>query len=93
LIKGLLVSGAAVSLVRSSVPASGGEHLFSHLLDMRESIAGRIPVRNPFHSILRFAVKPQHIGFSNVLKIKSFSQNGSCINFDFQYSILFATGI
>jgi glycerol-1-phosphate dehydrogenase [NAD(P)+] len=43
LIKGLLVSGAAMTLAGSSAPASGGEHLFSHFLDMRESITGRIP--------------------------------------------------
>lgn len=43
LINGLLVSGAAMTLAGSSAPASGGEHLFSHFLDMRESITGRIP--------------------------------------------------
>jgi glycerol-1-phosphate dehydrogenase [NAD(P)+] len=43
LIKGLLVSGAAMTLAGSSAPASGGEHLFSHFLDMRESITGRSP--------------------------------------------------
>jgi glycerol-1-phosphate dehydrogenase [NAD(P)+] len=43
LTKGLLVSGAAMTLAGSSAPASGGEHLFSHFLDMRESITSRIP--------------------------------------------------
>ncbi|MGD9247800.1 MAG: iron-containing alcohol dehydrogenase [Desulfobacteraceae bacterium] len=43
LTKGLLVSGAAMTLAGSSAPASGGEHLFSHFLDMRESITGRVP--------------------------------------------------
>jgi glycerol-1-phosphate dehydrogenase [NAD(P)+] len=43
LLGGLLISGSAMSLAGSSAPASGGEHLFSHFLDMRESITGRIP--------------------------------------------------
>jgi glycerol-1-phosphate dehydrogenase [NAD(P)+] len=40
---GLLVSGAAMSLSGSSAPASGGEHLVSHFLDMREDLTGRTP--------------------------------------------------
>lgn len=43
LLKGLLISGCAMSVAGSSAPASGGEHLFSHFLDMRESITGRQP--------------------------------------------------
>jgi len=43
LLEGLLVSGTAMSLAGSSAPASGGEHLFSHFLDMREAISGRNP--------------------------------------------------
>ena len=43
LLRGLLVSGAAMSLAGSSAPASGGEHLVSHFLDMRETITGRVP--------------------------------------------------
>ena len=43
LLSALLVSGASMSLAGSSAPASGGEHLFSHFLDMRETITGRTP--------------------------------------------------
>lgn len=43
LFNGLLVSGVAMSLAGSSAPASGGEHLFSHFLDMRETVTGRVP--------------------------------------------------
>jgi glycerol-1-phosphate dehydrogenase [NAD(P)+] len=43
LFEGLLFSGVAMSLAGSSAPASGGEHLVSHFLDMRESITGRKP--------------------------------------------------
>jgi len=43
LFKGLLLSGVAMSLAGSSAPASGGEHLLSHFLDMRESITDREP--------------------------------------------------
>ena len=43
LFDGLLVSGVAMSLAGSSAPASGGEHLISHFLDMRESLTGRKP--------------------------------------------------
>ncbi|MDJ0913368.1 MAG: iron-containing alcohol dehydrogenase [Desulfobacterales bacterium] len=43
LLKALLVSGAAMSLAGSSAPASGGEHLFSHFLDMREFLTGKVP--------------------------------------------------
>ena len=32
-----------MSLAGSSSPASGGEHLLSHFLDMREPITGRVP--------------------------------------------------
>lgn len=43
LFHGLLISGAAMSLAGSSAPASGGEHLLSHFLDMREPLTGRTP--------------------------------------------------
>ena len=43
LFKGLLISGVAMSVAGSSAPASGGEHLFSHFLDMQEKITGRKP--------------------------------------------------
>jgi glycerol-1-phosphate dehydrogenase [NAD(P)+] len=43
LMKGLLTSGVAMSLAGSSAPASGGEHLFSHFLDMRADLTGRPP--------------------------------------------------
>ncbi len=43
LFEGLLVSGIAMALAGSSAPASGGEHLVSHFLDMREVITGRKP--------------------------------------------------
>jgi glycerol-1-phosphate dehydrogenase [NAD(P)+] len=43
LFDGLLFSGLAMSLAGSSAPASGGEHLISHFLDMRESRTGRKP--------------------------------------------------
>jgi glycerol-1-phosphate dehydrogenase [NAD(P)+] len=43
LMKGLLISGVAMSLAGSSAPASGGEHLFSHFLDMRADLTGRPP--------------------------------------------------
>ena len=43
LFDGLLFSGFAMSLAGSSAPASGGEHLISHFLDMRESRTGRKP--------------------------------------------------
>ncbi|MEW6267200.1 MAG: iron-containing alcohol dehydrogenase [Thermodesulfobacteriota bacterium] len=40
---GLLASGISMLLAGSSAPASGGEHLFSHFLDMREPLTGRTP--------------------------------------------------
>jgi glycerol-1-phosphate dehydrogenase [NAD(P)+] len=43
LLNGLLVSGVAMSVAGSSAPASGGEHLVSHFLDMRETFTGRRP--------------------------------------------------
>ena len=43
LFHGLLISGIAMTLAGSSAPASGGEHLVSHVLDMRESLTGRLP--------------------------------------------------
>ncbi len=43
LLNGLLISGIAMSVAGSSAPASGGEHLISHVLDMREVITGRQP--------------------------------------------------
>ncbi len=41
--KGLLISGVAMTLAGSSAPASGGEHLISHFLDMREGLSKRKP--------------------------------------------------
>ncbi len=43
LFEGLLYSGVAMSLAGSSAPASGGEHLISHFLDMRENLTGIEP--------------------------------------------------
>ncbi|MGW8193910.1 MAG: iron-containing alcohol dehydrogenase [Desulforhopalus sp.] len=43
LFNGLLLSGVAMSMAGSSAPASGGEHLLSHFLDMREPVSGREP--------------------------------------------------
>jgi len=43
LFEGLLFSGVAMSLAGSSAPASGGEHLISHFLDMRETLTGIKP--------------------------------------------------
>ncbi len=43
LFEGLLYSGVAMSLAGSSAPASGGEHLISHFLDMRENVTGVKP--------------------------------------------------
>ena len=43
LFKGLLISGVSMTLAGSSAPASGGEHLVSHFLDMREPLTGRVP--------------------------------------------------
>jgi len=43
LFEGLLFSGVAMSLAGSSAPASGGEHLISHFLDMREVLTGTKP--------------------------------------------------
>ena len=43
LFEGLLFSGVAMSLAGSSAPASGGEHLISHFLDMRETVTGVKP--------------------------------------------------
>jgi len=43
LFEGLLFSGIAMSLAGSSAPASGGEHLISHFLDMRASLTGKEP--------------------------------------------------
>ena len=43
LFQGLLLSGVSMSLAGSSAPASGGEHLVSHVLDMREKITGKRP--------------------------------------------------
>jgi glycerol-1-phosphate dehydrogenase [NAD(P)+] len=43
LFEGLLFSGVAMTLAGSSAPASGGEHLISHFLDMREAITGIEP--------------------------------------------------
>jgi glycerol-1-phosphate dehydrogenase [NAD(P)+] len=43
LFEGLLFSGVAMTLAGSSAPASGGEHLISHFLDMREILTGEKP--------------------------------------------------
>ena len=41
LFEALLLSGAAMTMAESSAPASGGEHLISHSLDMMSSLDGR----------------------------------------------------
>jgi glycerol-1-phosphate dehydrogenase [NAD(P)+] len=41
LAEALMYSGVSMVLAGSSAPASGGEHLISHTLDMRAAIAGR----------------------------------------------------
>jgi glycerol-1-phosphate dehydrogenase [NAD(P)+] len=43
LAEGLLLSGIAMALAGTSAPASGGEHLVSHYLDMSEAGWGRAP--------------------------------------------------
>jgi glycerol-1-phosphate dehydrogenase [NAD(P)+] len=40
LLNALLYSGIAMTIIGTSAPASGGEHLFSHTLDMMSSIDG-----------------------------------------------------
>jgi glycerol-1-phosphate dehydrogenase [NAD(P)+] len=40
LLQALLLSGISMVLAGSSAPASGAEHLFSHMLDMRRHVAG-----------------------------------------------------
>ena len=40
LFDGLLLTGVAMTMAGSSTPASGGEHLVSHALDMMESLDG-----------------------------------------------------
>ncbi|MHC4204085.1 MAG: iron-containing alcohol dehydrogenase [Planctomycetota bacterium] len=40
LLNALLYSGIAMTIIGTSAPASGGEHLFSHTLDMMTSIDG-----------------------------------------------------
>ncbi|MCX7002692.1 MAG: iron-containing alcohol dehydrogenase [bacterium] len=40
LLDALLYSGLAMTLIGSSAPASGGEHLFSHTLDMMSALDG-----------------------------------------------------
>ncbi len=40
LFEALLYSGLAMTLIGSSAPASGGEHLFSHTLDMMSAVDG-----------------------------------------------------
>lgn len=47
LIEAIAYSGISMVLAGSSAPASGGEHLISHALDMQEGLAGR-PLRD-FH--------------------------------------------
>lgn len=41
LIAGLILSGLSMAMAGSSSPASGGEHLISHIWDMRAMLAGR----------------------------------------------------
>jgi len=41
LVQALLLSGISMAVAGSSSPASGGEHLFSHLMDMRRHAQGR----------------------------------------------------
>ena len=43
LMKCLVLSGFSMTLAGSSSPASGGEHLISHYLDMKSYAAGKIP--------------------------------------------------
>ncbi len=40
LLEALLLSGVSMAVAGSSAPASGGEHLFSHLIDMRRHVTG-----------------------------------------------------
>ncbi len=42
LTEGLLYSGISMVIAGSSSPASGGEHLISHTLDMQADLAGRV---------------------------------------------------
>ena len=42
LFNALLYSGIAMTIIGTSAPASGGEHLFSHTLDMMSSIDGTL---------------------------------------------------
>jgi len=42
LFNALLYSGIAMTIIGTSAPASGGEHLFSHTLDMMSSIDGAL---------------------------------------------------
>ena len=41
LFHGLLLTGAAMTMAETSSPASGGEHLISHTLDMMSFIDGK----------------------------------------------------
>ncbi|MDD9938962.1 MAG: iron-containing alcohol dehydrogenase [Myxococcales bacterium] len=41
LLEALVLSGCAMTLIGSSMPASGGEHLISHALDMRAGAEGK----------------------------------------------------
>ncbi|MBC7289187.1 MAG: iron-containing alcohol dehydrogenase, partial [Armatimonadetes bacterium] len=41
LFAGLLLSGLSMAMAGSSAPASGGEHLISHVWDMKSLVAGR----------------------------------------------------
>jgi len=40
LFHGLLLTGIAMTMAETSSPASGGEHLVSHTLDMMSSLDG-----------------------------------------------------
>ncbi len=46
LFDGLMLTGVAMTMAGSSTPASGGEHLVSHTLDMKANLEGR---KHDFH--------------------------------------------
>lgn len=72
LMRGLLVSGAAMTLAGSSAPASGGEHLLSHFLDMRTGITGR---RSELHGL--------QVGLGILLSANVYALLANCTADDF----------
>jgi len=77
LFEGLLFSGVAMSLAGSSAPASGGEHLISHFLDMREVITGQKPNLHGLQvgaGIILSAVCYEHLRTLEVEDLKSRAQ-------------------